>query len=312
MATTDSSGRYLGKFKCSGYGVMDHQLSNKESWISFWVLFIFGFACVYQWNAPAPILGNVAAAYGMDEASMGWLMSIFNLAGIIVAYPGAWIMRNIGIKTSILITAALSIVGSIAALLATDGASILAARAMQGCAFGLISVIGPNIMVRLFPARKLGLVMGIWSQWVCPGIALAALTGPAIYTAFGAKAIFVLALVLQIVTTCLVIVFVKMPAVPENVLAIRNAAGEAEKAEKQVKTYTGAAFLVGFCFLAWCTVYPTFNSFYPTFAQQAKGMPIDVAAMTTLVAALVTVPTGIIFGIVADKIRQRKWMLVIG
>lgn len=314
MTTSESSERVLGKFKCSGYGVSERQLTNKERWVSFWVLFVFGFACVYQWNSPAPILGNLAEAYGMTPASMGWIMSIFNLAGIIVVYPGAWIMRNVGVKTSILVTAVLSIAGSIAALLATGPATLLAARALQGCAFGLISVIGPNIMPRLFPAEKLGLVMGIWSQWVCPGIALAALTGPMLFNGYGPQSIFVLALVLQIVTTVGVILFVKMPAVPENVLAMRNAssAAEAAKAKKATKSYAAAAFLVGFCFLAWCTVYPTFNSFYPTFAQETKGMPMEIAAMTTLVAALATVPTGIIFGVVADKIKQRKWMLVIG
>lgn len=314
MSAEEIDARVLGKFKCSAYGVVNRQLTNTERWISFWVLFIFGFVCVYQWSSPAPILPNVASAYGMDAASMGWIMSIFNLAGIIVAYPSAWIMRNVGTKASILITAVLSIVGSIAAMLATDGASILAARALQGCAFGLISVIGPNIMPRLFPSNKLGLVMGIWSQWVCPGIALAALTGPALFVSFGAKSIFVLSLILQIITTLLVVFLVKMPAVPENVLEIRNM-GVSEKNGSPmtgVKSYAVSAFLVGFCFLAWCTVYPTFNSFYPTFAQETKGMAMDVAALTTLVAALVTVPTGIIFGIIADKIRQRKRMLVIG
>lgn len=250
----------------------------------------------------------------MDAASMGWLMSIFNLAGILVAYPGAWVMRNVGTKTSILITAILSILGSLGAMMATDPATILASRALQGCAFGLISVIGPNIMPRLFPAKKLGLVMGVWSQWVCPGIALSALSGPIMLEAFGAKSIFCLALALQIITTLLVIAFVKMPAIPENVLTVRSEASEAESnaVKKANGRYTIAAFLVGFCFLAWCTVYPTFNSFYPTFAQESLNMPIGTAAMTTLVAALATVPTGIIFGIVADKIRQRKWMLVIG
>lgn len=311
MSTTDSSGRVLGKFKCSAYGVAERQLTNTERWVCFWALFVFGFACVYQWNSPAPILGSLAEEFGMDAASMGWLMSIFNLAGIIVAYPGAWIMRNVGIKTSILITAVLSIIGSVAALAATDAATILAARALQGCAFGLISVIGPNIMPRLFPAGKLGLVMGIWSQWVCPGIALAAITGPMLLGAYGPKSIFVLSLALQVVTTLLVIAFVKMPAVPENVLSIQNAE-KADEIGNKTASYAGAAFLVGFCFLAWCTVYPTFNTYYPTFAQEVKGMPIDIAALTTLVAALVTVPTGIVFGIIADRIKQRKWMLVIG
>ena len=38
--------------------------------------------------------------------------------------------------------------------------------------------------------------MGIWSQWVCPGVALAALSTPLLYGAFGWRSIFCLSLAL--------------------------------------------------------------------------------------------------------------------
>lgn len=307
---SDSSKSDASTFKTAGWGVMDRQLTNRERWLCFWALFCFGTCCVYQWIMPSSILTNIGEEFGMSLDTAGWIMSIFTLTGLILAYPGAWIMRNVGIKISILITAILTIVGNILALVATSGAMFIFARAVQGCGFGLISVIGPNIMPRLFPLERQGLVMGIWSQWVCPGIALAALSTPLIYSAFGWQATFILSLTLQIITTILVLVFVKMPAVPENVLAAKNE-GRPDGA-KPSRAYVVSAFVVGFCFLAWCTSYPTFNTFYPTYAQTVQGMDLFTSSLTTLVAAIATIPGGIIFGLVADKIRQRKAMLIIG
>lgn len=300
-----------GKFKSAQWGVSDKPLTNKQRWLCFWSLFVFGSCCVYQWLMPASILTNIGGAFDMSLDTAGWIMSIFTLTGLILAYPGAWIMRNVGIKVSILIAAGLTILGNILALAAGDAAMFITARAIQGCGFGLIAVIGPNIMPRLFPLERQGLVMGIWSQWVCPGVALAALSTPLLYEAFGWKSIFCLSLALQVVTTLLVFTFVKMPAVPENALGKASGSGGSGNARPS-KAYTVSAFVVGFCFLAWCTSYPTFNTFYPTYAQTVQGMDMFTASMTTLVAAIATIPGGILFGLIADKIKQRKTMLILG
>lgn len=309
MANSDTAVIAAGKFKSTQWGISETELTNKQRWLCFWALFIFGTCCVYQWIMPSSILTNIGAAFNMNLDTAGWIMSIFTLTGLILAYPGAWIMRNVGIKVSIVITAVLTIIGNILALVAADATMFIIARAIQGCGFGLIAVIGPNIMPRLFPVEKLGLIMGIWSQWVCPGIALAALTTPAMYDAFGWKSIFVLSLVLQIITTILVLIFVKMPAIPEN---MRGVSPDAPKAASRGKAFNICAYVVGFCFLAWCTSYPCFNTFYPTYAQTVQGMDMYTASMTTLVAAIATIPGGILFGIIADKINQRKWMLIAG
>lgn len=309
MSETAPSMPVAGRFASARWGVAEGVLANKERWLCFWALFVFGSCCVYQWLMPASILTNLGAVFSMDLDTAGWIMSIFTLTGLILAYPGAWIMRNIGIKVSILIAALLTIAGNVLALLSDSGEMFIVARAVQGCGFGLIAVIGPNIMPRLFPLERQGLVMGLWSQWVCPGVALAALSTPLLYSAFGWKSIFCLSLALQIVTTLLVLVFVKMPAVPENMLANVQGKGVVQKPSKARRI---SAFAVGFCFLAWATSYPTFNTFYPTYAQNVQGMDMFPASMTTLVAAVVTIPGGILFGLLADRIRQRKWMLIIG
>jgi hypothetical protein len=81
--------------------------------------------------------------------------------------------------------AGLTLLGSLMGLFATSTAMFLASRVLEGFGMGMISVIGPNVMPRLFPLKNQGLVMGIWSLWVPMGSMIAFLTTPLLYGSFG-------------------------------------------------------------------------------------------------------------------------------
>ena len=304
----DLSTSPYGKTRLANWGVADTQLSNARAWVVFAALFIFATCCQYQNVMVAPVLTAVSSDLGMDISGGGFIQSVYAIAGIILSFPAAWIMRNLGIKFSLLVTGIISIIGNVLALVATVGSVFLVARILQGCGYGLIAVIGPNLMPRLFPLKKQGLVMGVWSQWVCPGIALSALTTPLIFQSFGWRPLFYLSTFLQVASTILVLAAVKMPAIPENMLV----ESDATRKREYKHVYTASAFVVGFTFIAWCASYHCFNSFYPTYAQDIQQMPLMLASLTTLVCTLVTIPFGIGFGILADRIRQRKVLLIAG
>lgn len=305
---------YYGKSGVARWGVADDQMTMTQKWLCFVALFLFATFSLYQNLIMAPCLADVAAALGMQAANMGWIMSIFTVAGLILAYPATWIMQNFGIKSSVVVSGILSLLGNVVCLVSGNAPLFMAGRLLQGCGFGLITVLGPNIMPRLMPMNKMGLTMGIWSQWVVPGTALSALTTAGIFASFGWRALFVASIIYLAITMVLVLVFVKMPLVPENVLYGAQAAPSQAKASSTParKSYPISAMLVGFVFFAWCFQYGCYNSFYPTFAQTAVQMDMFGASMTTFVAALATIPTGIFFGWLADRIEIRKIMLLAG
>lgn len=297
-----------GSNKLAQWGVSDGHLSMGRRWLAFWCLFAFGAGCMYQNMGLAPMLAQLAENFGMGMDTAGWLMSVYNIVGLLVAYPCTWIMQKFGIKFSLVSTGILSLLGCIICLFSVSGGMFMVGRVIQGCAFGLTAVLAPNIMPRMFPMEKQGLVMGIWSQWVTPGIAAGSLTTPILFNAFGWQSVIVCMLCVQVITTILVFATFKLPTVPENMMI----GGQARSEEHYGKTFVKSAVVLGFSFLAWCTMYGTFNTYYPTFAQQVVGLDMGTASLTTLVTALVTIPTGILFGVVADKIRRRRVMLIIG
>ena len=74
-----------------------------------------------------------------------------------------------------------------------------------------------------------------------------------------------------------------------------------------------AGFMVCAVFFVWVYVYvANINTLYPTFLQNVKGLGVFDSSMLPNWTAIITIPLGIVFGILADRYRFRKAMVVVG
>lgn len=298
-----------GSTKVAQWGVADDQLSMGQKWLSFAVLFIFAIGCVFQYMMVPPILPQVGGAFGADPSGFGMMMSVFSIVGIIVAYPATWIMQNVGVKMAVAVTAVVSVLGTIICLAAGDWTMMLVGRVLQGCSFGLIAVIGPNIIPRLIPLDKQGLGMGIYSMWFPVGQVIATFTVPLAYGSFGWTSAFWISLAILVVTVLVFIVLFKLPRVPENLLAEEHVKVETGKVRK---IFFASALIIGFSFVGFELVFYAYNDFFATYAQTVMNMDVSVASNTILIANLLTIPAGVICGIICDKTNRRKEILIAG
>ena len=293
-----------GTTKVAQWGVADDQLTMGQKWLSFAVLFIFAIGCVFQYMMVPPILPQIGGAFGADPSGFGMMMSVFSIVGIIVAYPATWIMQNVGVKMAVAVTAVVSALGTIICLMAGDWTMMLVGRVLQGCSFGLIAVIGPNIIPRLMPLANQGLAMGIYSMWFPVGQVIATFTVPLAYGVFGWTSAFWMSLIILVVTVVVFILLFRLPCIPENLLAEERVKEETGKARK---IFFASALIVGFEL-----VFYAYNDFFATYAQMVMGMDVSVASNTILIANLLTIPAGVICGILCDKTNRRKEILIAG
>ena len=292
----------------ANYGVQNRQLTQTERWICFSALFFFGFTAAFNLFKAAPAIAFIGADLGFDEAGLGYIMSSYAIAALVLAYPGMLIMQKIGVKASVLILCVLMLLGSVIGSFAPNAALFLVGRAIEGCAYGLICVIGPNIMPRLFPLKNQGLVMGIWSLWIPVGTIIAFFLAPVIFEAAGWRPIWYVSLVMEVVSLVWMFASVKMPQVPENELVD----GDVTRRKKPGKCFMFAAIMMSVAFLAWVYVYvDNINTLYPTFLQQAKGMSVFDSSMLPNWIAIITIPVGILFGVLSDKWNARKYFVAV-
>ena len=290
------------------FGLAKGQLSKTQTWVTFWVLFLFATTWMFANVKPTSVMLPLALSYGFTEADMGNIMSIAGVAGLLVAMPAAWLIRKIGVKATCLITAIVGIIGSFICVIATNVPVFLTGRFIEGAAFGIASIIGPNAMPRMFPVSKLGNAMGIWSLWVTPGVILNFAAGPALFEAFGPQGLMIFAVILEVVMTLLMLIFVKMPAVDLNTIV----EGNVEQKRVIGKQHTTWAIVVAISFVLWCTLYAAFNNFYATYLTTVQGLTAGYAGIICLCIALFTVPAGFIVGRIVDKFHLAKHFICIG
>lgn len=286
------------------YGVQDRQLNPTERWVCFSALFFFGFIAAFNLFKAPVVLGFIAEDLMLEAGMVGMIMTSYSICAMVLAFPGMWIMQKLGVKFSVILSGIIMLLGTVIICFSGDTFTFMLGRALEGCAYGLICVIGPNIMVRLFPLKNQGLCMGIWSQWIPVGTLLAGVVAPALFNSFGDwRSIWYFTIVLEVIALAWMLVSVKMPKVPEN--AIND--GDVSKAKKPQKNFMLAGIMMSVAFFFWAYVYVcNINQMYPTFLQEVKGLDVATAAMPTNLIALITIPVGIAVGVVSDKLNCRK------
>ena len=284
----------------SSYGVLDRQTTNTERWVTFAALFLFGFTASCNLFKASPVMMVIGGDLGLDAGGLGLIMTFYSIAALV--------MRKIGVKAMVVISCAIMVCGTAISAFSSDSGMFLAGRAVEGIAYGLICVCGPNILPRLFPRKQMGLAVGIWSQWIPCGTIIAFFTAPLVFEATGNwQGIWFVTLALGIVALILLIALVKMPQKNENEIV----AGDASIVAKPGKQFFASAALVCVVFFIWVFVYVVnINGMYPTFLQDVKGMSVFDSSMLPNWLAIITIPLGIVAGLVSDKFAIRKKALV--
>lgn len=297
----------------ASYGViMGRQLDNKERWLAFAGLFIMGFTGAYNLFKCSSCLPVVGAAFGMDMGTMGFIMSVFNIAGAILAFPGAWLMRKVGAKSSLLVSAILALVGSLLGYFTDNAGLFLFSRVLEGCGYGMICVLGPNCVPRIFESKQQGLAMGIFSEWIPLGSVLSFFVAPMLFEAFGWHSLWIFSIVLDIIVIVWLLAFMKEPEVPENVLALKQQGGIAQSSSSK-GSFVGFAVLSNVAVIGWVVVWViATNQFYPTYLQAVKGWDAIGSSMPLMVASIICLPLGPLFGHLMNKQHASKWWMVIG
>lgn len=291
------------------YGVLDRQTTNTERWLTFTALFLFGFTASCNLFKASPTLSYIGSDLGLDAGGLGLIMTFYSICALVMAFPGALVMRKIGVKAMVVISCAIMIAGTAISAVSSDAALFLFGRAIEGCAYGLICVCGPNILPRLFPRKQMGIAVGIWSQWIPCGTIIAFFCAPLIFETTGDwRGVWYVSLALGVIALILLLSLVKMPKMNENEIV----AGRADIKAKPGKQFFRSAMAVCIVFMIWCYLYlVNINGMYPTFLQEVKGMSVFDSSMLPNWLAIITIPVGIFAGIMSDRFPIRKWTLVV-
>lgn len=289
----------------------------RYAWVILAVVFLASCAVPFNMFKVPPIAPVLMGAFGLDVSTFGWLMTAFTVVSIILAFPAAGIVNRIGIKNVTLIALACMVAGSLIGTFSNGSAAVLLfSRFVEGLGMGFFGIVAPGALTAWFPKKRLGLAIGVWSMWMPLGSTVMLNLAPALCGDGNWQAVWWAGTVYTLAVLVLFALFFKMPSEDE----IRMAGNEAQAAStsesavsfKVPKVVFVSLVLIGCAFmLDNITKNGSFNTYYPTFLQEVKGMDAAAAGFVTSVTTFLGAAASPISGAISDKIGDRKWMVAI-
>ena len=265
--------------------------------------------------SPDPTAPSIARDLVLDNATAGWVLSLFTLVGIFLAFPAVGIIKKWGIKIGGFVALGFAIVGSIIGIFAFNAPSLIIARIIEGFGLGFIGVIAPSAIAMWFPIAKRGAPMGIWSSWQMWGICGSFFFGIPITNGLGNafgyewKNLWLVGIILLIIGIIVYGVFVKVPPKGQNFADI-NDDSEGNVSIFEACKYKNAWIMAfaGFAFgISNSTVIAWVSPFW-----QASGTADAVMANNMTGAMYFIECIGcIVFGFILNAIRHRRRFQVI-
>ncbi len=270
-----------------------------KAWLIVLAIFIAGIAMAWTQNKVLPVIGLVQVDLNVSAGVAGWISGIFNVLGIVLAFPAVWMVRKWGILKGGVISIAVTLVGAIIGFFAGDEYMLLASRVIEGFGISLISIIAPSTISMWFPSNKRSFPMGIWSSWQMVAIAGGfLLTGSIIGPDAVWKHMWIVSIILLVLGLILFSAFVRTPPADQNFADVEDTSVKVS----QVFKYK-AVYIIGLGGVGFGVAIMTFATWIATYWTNAAGLDPAVANSIVGYVYLAEIFTAMIGGWILTRFK---------
>lgn len=135
-----------------------------------------------------PAIPVLREALGITLVEAGFLLSMVQLAGMLLGVLLGVAADGLGLRRSMLLGQLILCFASLAGMWARAPADLLLLRAVEGLGFLLVVLAAPSLIKQLVPPRQLPPFLGLWGAYMPAGAALALLCGPLFMASLGWQA----------------------------------------------------------------------------------------------------------------------------
>lgn len=154
------------------------------------VFLVVRIAMGYQFQSAALVSPSLVREFGIDYATVGTLVGLYVLPGILIALPSGFIGRRFGEQRMIVAGLVLMTAGGLLSGFAEGIVMVFVGRIVAGCGVVFLFVLMTKTIGDWFPGRGLFLAMSIFLFGWPIGIGIGLVTQEATVAAWGWHAIF--------------------------------------------------------------------------------------------------------------------------
>lgn len=266
---------------------------------SAWLVVLAGVVAALQVGKLPPALLALQAELGLSLVQSGFLLSMVQLAGLLLAVFMGLLADRIGLRRSMLFGLVLLALVSAAGGLATSPWVLLALRGAEGVGFLLVVLPAPALIRRLVPAHQLSSMLGMWGAYMPAGAALALLVGPLFIPAWGwprwwgLLALIALGMALWLART-----------VPADPVRMAATAGISHRMGQRLRQTLGVRgpWLVALTFAMYSGQWLAVVGFLPSIYTAAGVSGVALGGITALAAAV-----NMLGNLASGRLLQKGW-----
>lgn len=259
-------------------------------------------------NKEIPCLSLLQSSFGINMTEAGWLSSVYNIMGIVVAFPAVLAVKRIGVRNTCLISIGCGIAGALLGLASSDLILLMLGRIIEGIGAGLISIAVPELITGWFPPEKRGMPTGFWSSWQYIGQAICFSAGAGVAERFGWKGVWILGLCLSCLALILNLLFVRMPSG-----ALQSEEGNKEVGnEKQILGVltNRSTWLISIAIFCFCVSSFGFISWISLYWEKVLGISMLEANRYVSLFAASSIPMILIVGWILDRVNRKRFCVI--
>lgn len=150
-----------------------------------------GVVAAFQIGKAPAALPILRGDLGMALPVAAWVISIFNVIGLVTGMTLGAVAERLGHRRTVL--AGLAVIAAASALGATahGPAVLLATRFAEGLGFMIVVVATPTLLVRATAAADVELAFGLWATYMPAGTATMMMLAPALLEASGWRGLWI-------------------------------------------------------------------------------------------------------------------------
>lgn len=229
-----------------------------------------------------PAIPVLQQALGLTLVEAGFLLSMVQLAGMLLGVLLGVAVDGLGLRRSMLLGQLTLSAASFAGIWARAPADLLLLRAVEGLGFLLVVLAAPSLIRQLVPPRQLPSFLGLWGAYMPAGAALALLCGPLFMATWGWQAWWGL---LGALSAAMAVWLVW--GVPNTGAAPAGpAVPQAWWQRLRVTLASSGPWLVALAFAMYSSQWLAVIGFLPSVYAQAGVSAVAAGALTALVCAM--------------------------
>lgn len=158
------------------------QNNDKSPWGLILILFGAGILSAFQVGKVPPVLSDIRSELMISLLYAGWLLSIFNLTGLMLGTFTGAIADAMGHRRLMLTGLVLQVAGSLLGSVSHSFYGFLATRVVEGAGFLAVIVSTPTLIFQVTKPRDWTVALSIWTCYLPAGASLMMILLPFILT----------------------------------------------------------------------------------------------------------------------------------